>query len=233
MAEVYYASTPSVMEAMNDEVGLDSIPSGSIRIIGASESNPSVVYTPNRIKEVETKFGRSVVLDIFLRLSLNGLVKNEIPFDEWSMINQPSLEQDKIDYQSPDNIEKIDELNHLVELQEGQIRELKKDCDTLETDNKKQRDKLFQFEQNIESLTSRVNELTSRNEENLRMKKQYQKELKKERKMLGDVLPILDEIVTNHQLGSMEELTQLIRDNLLSLKKKNLKNLMNIVLPPL
>ena len=215
VAEVYYASTPSVMEAMNDEVGLDSIPSGSIRIIGASESNPSVVYTPNRIKEVETKFGRSVVLDIFLRLSLNGLVKNEIPFDEWSMINQPSLEQDKIDYQSPDNIEKIDELNHLVELQEGQIRELKKDCDTLETDNKKQRDKLFQFEQNIESLTSRVNELTSRNEENLRMKKQYQKELKKERKMLGDVLPILDEIVTNHQLGSMEELTQLIRDNLL------------------
>ena len=47
------------------------------------------------------------------------------------------------------------------------------------------------------------------------MKKQYQKELKKERKMLGDVLPILDENATNHQLGSMEELTQLIRDNLL------------------
>ena len=51
--------------------------------------------------------------------------------------------------------------------------------------------------------------------------------------MLCDVLPILDEIVTNHQLGSMEELTQLIRETFLSLKKKNLKNLMNIVLPPL
>ena len=66
---------------------------------------------------------------------------------------------------------------------------MKKDCDTLETDVKS-RDKLFQFEQNIESLTSRVNELTSRNEENLRMKKQYQR-IKEERKMLGDVLPIL------------------------------------------
>ena len=150
---------------MNDEVGLDSISSGSIRIIGASESNPSVVYTPNRIKEVETKFGRSCCIGYFPSIkSKRPGVDN--PFDEWSpMINQPSLEQDKIDYQSPDNIEKIDELNHLVELQEGQIRELKKKDDTLETDNKKQRDKLFQFEQNIESLTSRVNELTSRNEE--------------------------------------------------------------------
>ena len=215
VAEVYFASTPSVMEAMNNEVGAERIPSGSIRIIGASESNPSVVYTPKRIKEIEAKFGRSVILDIFLRLSLNGLLKNDIPFDEWGMLNQavPGLAPHNI--QSLDDFEAIENLNYLVDFKESQIQELQHIIDLLETEKKKQKDKLFQFEQNSEVLASRVQELISQNEENLRMKKRYQKDLKKERRRNKEIHPLLNEIITNHELDSMEDLIQLFRNKFL------------------
>ena len=215
VAEVYFASTPSVMEAMNSEVGADQIPSGSIRIIGASESNPSVVYTPSRIKEVESKFGRSVILDIFLRLSLNGLLKNEIPFDEWGMLSQPVPEMAPHNIQSLDDFEAIENLNYQVDFRDNQIHELQHIIDSLESDKKNQEDKLFQFEQNIETLASRLHELTSQNKENLRMKKELKKELKKERMKSNEIIPILDEIVATHKLGSMEDLTDLIRGKLL------------------
>ncbi|WP_338174497.1 hypothetical protein [Candidatus Poseidonia alphae] len=223
VAEVYFTSTPSVMDAMNAEVGADQIPSGSIRIIGASESNPSVVYTPSRIKEVEAKFGRSVILDIFLRLSLNGLLKNDIPFNEWGMLNQPVPELAPHNIQSLDDFEAIENLNYLVDFKESQIQELQHLIDSLEIDKKKQENKLFQFEQNSETIISRMQELSIQNEENLRMKKELKKELKKERRRSKEILPLLDEIVDTHGLESMSELTKLIRSEILEIEEKEIE----------
>ena len=215
VAEVYFASTPSVMEAMNNEVGADQIPSGSIRIIGASESNPSVVYTPKRIKEVEAKFGRSVPLDIFLRLSLNGLLKNDIPFDEWKMLSQPVPELAPHNIQSLDDFETIENLNYQIDFKESIIQELQNNIESIETEYKNQEFKLFQFEQNSEALSSRVRELTSQNEEILRMSKETKKALKKEQKKSKELRPLLDEIVSTHELGSMDELMEFIRSGTL------------------
>jgi len=215
VAEVYFASTPSVMEAMNNEAGEDQIPSGSIRIIGASESNPSVVYTPKRIKEVEAKFGRSVILDIFLRLSLNGLLKNDIPFDEWGMLSQSVPELAPHNIQSLDDFEAIENLNYLVDFKESQIQGLQHDIDSLENENKNQEDKLSQFEQNSETLSSRVQELTSQSKEILRMNKELKKALKKEQKKSKELRPLLDEIVSTHGLESMGELMEFIRSGTL------------------
>lgn len=215
VAEVYFASTPSVMEAMNNEAGEDQIPSGSIRIIGASESNPSVVYTPKRIKEVEAKFGRSVILDIFLRLSLNGLLKNDIPFDEWGMLSQSVPELAPHNIQSLDDFEAIENLNYLVDFKESQIQGLQHDIDSLENENKNQEDKLSQFEQNSETLSSRVQELTFQSKEILRMNKELKKALKKEQKKSKELRPLLDEIVSTHGLESMGELMEFIRSGTL------------------
>lgn len=223
VAEVYFASTPSVMEAMNNEAGADQIPSGSIRIIGASESNPSVVYTPKRIKEVEAKFGRSVILDIFLRLSLNGLLKNDIPFDEWGMLSQSVPELAPHNIQSLDDFEAIENLNYLVDFKESQIQGLQHDIDSLENENKNQENKLFQFEQNSETLSSRVQELTSQNEEILRMNKGLKKDLKKEQKRSKELRPLLDEIVSTHGLESMGELTEFIRSGALELHEEKIE----------
>ena len=211
VAEVYFASTPSVMEAMNNVMGADQIPSGSIRIIGASESNPSVVYTPKRIKEVEAKFGRSVSLDIFLRLSLNGLLKNDIPFDEWKMLSQPVPELAPHNVQSLDDFETIENLNYQIDFKESIIQELQQNIESIETEYKNLENKLVQFEQNSEALSSRVRELTSQNEEILRMSKETKKALKKEQMKSKELRPLLDEIVSKHELGSMDELMQLIR----------------------
>ena len=215
VAEVYFASTPSVMEAMNNEVGADQIPSGSIRIIGASESNPSVVYTPKRIKEVEAKFGRSVPLDIFLRLSLNGLLKNDIPFDEWKMLSQPVPELAPHNIQSLDDFETIENLNYQIDFKESIIQELQNNIESIETEYKNLENKLVQFEQNSEALSSRVRELTSQNEEILRMSKETKKALKKEQKKSKELRPLLDEIVSTHELGSMDELMEFIRSGTL------------------
>jgi hypothetical protein len=215
VAEVYFASTPSVMEAMNNEAGEDQIPSGSIRIIGASESNPSVVYTPKRIKEVEAKFGRSVILDIFLRLSLNGLLKNDIPFDEWGMLSQSVPELAPHNIQSLDDFEAIENLNYLVDFKESQIQGLQHNIDSLENENKNQEDKLSQFEQNSETLSSRVQELTFQSKEILRMNKELKKALKKEQKKSKELRPLLDEIVSTHGLESMGELMEFIRSGTL------------------
>jgi hypothetical protein len=211
VAEVYFASTPSVMEAMNNEVGADHIPSGSIRIIGASESNHSVVYTPKRIKEVEAKFGRSVPLDIFLRLSLNGLLKNDIPFDEWGMLSQPVPELAPHNVQSLDDFETIENLNYQIDFKESIIQELQHNIDSLQTEYNNLEDKLLQFEQNSETLSSRVQELTSQNEEIYRMNKKLKKNLKKERKKTEELLPLLEEIVSTHELESMGALMDLVR----------------------
>jgi hypothetical protein len=215
VAEVYFASTPSVMEAMNNEVGADQIPSGSIRIIGASESNPSVVYTPKRIKEVEAKFGRSAPLDIFLRLSLNGLLKNDIPFDEWKMLSQPIPGLAPHNIQSLDDFETIENLNYQIDFKESIIQELQNNIESIETEYKNLENKLVQFEQNSEALSSRVRELTSQNEEILRMSKETKKALKKEQKKSKELRPLLDEIVSTHELGSMDELMEFIRSGTL------------------
>ena len=215
VAEVYFASTPSVMEAMNNEVGPDQIPSGSIRIIGASESNPSVVYTPKRIKEIEEKFGRSVPLDIFLRLSLNGLLKNDIPFDEWGMLSQPIPELAPHNIQSLNDFETIENLNYQIDYKESVIQELRNNVDSVNTEKKKLEDKLLHFEQNSETLSSRVKELTFLNEEIYLMNKKLKKDLKKERKKTEEFLPLLEEIVSTHELESMGALLDFVRKSTL------------------
>ena len=95
------------------------------------------------------------------------------------------------------------------------IQELQHNIESLETEYKNQEFKLFQFEQNSEALSSRVRELTSQNEEILRMSKETKKALKKEQKKSKELRPLLDEIVSTHELGSMDELMEFIRSGTL------------------
>ena len=138
-------------------------------------------------------------------------MKNDIPFDEWKMLSQPVPELAPHNVQSLDDFETIENLNYQIDFKESIIQELQQNIESIETEYKNLENKLVQFEQNSEALSSRVRELTSQNKEILRMSKETKKALKKEQMKSEELRPLLDEIVSKHELGSMDELMQLIR----------------------
>ena len=83
-------------------------------------------------------------------------MKNDIPFDEWKMLNKPVPELAPHNVQSLDDFETIETLNYQIDFKESIIQELQNNIESLETETKNLENKLVQFEQNSETLSSRV-----------------------------------------------------------------------------
>lgn len=207
VAKVHYAKTPSVMESINQHIGEHQIQPGSIRIIGATNSNRSVVYTPKRIREINSKFRRSVSLDIFIRLSLNGLVKNTIPFDEWSMLKSHSLGMAPQNIQSKDDFETIENLNLQIDQRDESIEALEQKVSELNLDLTNLTKKLDLLEQSNEEMESRNIELNSMYRDALDQFSSVKKKYKNEKSKNEALLPYLSKLKNSHGLDTFEELT--------------------------
>ena len=136
------------------------------------------------------------------------------------MLSQPVPELAPHNIQSLDDFETIENLNYQIDFKESVIQELHHKIDSLETEYKNLENKLVQFEQNSEALSSRVQELTSQNQEIYLNNKQLKKELKIELKRTEELRPLLAEIISTHKLDSMDELMEYIRSGTLEPDEK-------------